>query len=1013
MNPSELAAASANEPLPFRLPPGYEAERVAGPPLVAYPMFASLDDRGRLYVAGSAGRNLHGDELLAKPMDTIRCLEDTDGDGRFDKCTVFAGHLTYPQGVLWHDGAVYTASPPSLWRLEDSDGDGVADRRTELLTGFPFTGIADDLHGPCLGPDGRIYWEVGRFNYSIRKPGGPSIRDGDCPLIMRCRADGEEVEVFSAAMGNPVEVAFTPEGEPIACGTFLSPESQGAGFRDALIHCVYGGLYSIRDGGFTAQAQKRTGDLLPPLAQLGVAAGAGVTLARGGAFGDQTRLTVYPALFNLRSVPRFVLEREGGTFRAREESFLESDVIDFHPTDVLEDADGSLLVVDTGGWYRSCPTSQVAKPNVAGGIYRIRRTGFRTLGDPWGRKLDWSRQSPRRLAHRLGDRRFKVRDRAGTALARQGDQALPALRRVLREGTSLARLAAVGVLTRMSAPGAGDLIRMALDDDQPSVRLAAVTAVGLHRDRRALARLRELLRSDTPAVRRESATALGRLGAGEAVPELVGALRASTDRFVEHALVYALIEIGNRAATLPGLSDSSSAVRRGTLIALDQMDRGALTLGLVSPLFDDADPKLRQVAVAVAARHPEWAGSMTQLLRRWLEQGGGLLQPGVLSRQLVAFSADPSVQEVIADVLERRGTPSATRVLLLEVMALAQLDPWPVRWVVALRAALTDRDEDVARHAVATVRANDRLAFEAPLVALGSDRSRGRDLRVEALDAVVPRLRELEPSLFEFLVSQLDGAELPLRRLAAARALGRARLNDGQLRALTRAVAVMGALSLPQLLPAFERGHDPDVGLALVDALHRSPGLRSLTPPALERTLHAYSEEVRIKAEPMIRSLELPEAEKASRLAEFANLVGRGDVLKGRDVFFGPRATCSTCHTIRGEGGHVGPDLSRIGAARSGRDLLESILFPSASFARGYEPYIVATDDGNVLTGVIRKETGDSIVLATASRLEVTVPRRSIEAIEPSRLSLMPRGLEANLSEQDLADLVAFLQSLK
>ena len=196
--------------------------------------------------------------------------------------------LTYPQGVLWHDGAVYTASPPSLWRLEDSDGDGVADRRTELVTGFPFTGIADDLHGPCLGPDGRLYWEVGRFRYSIRKPGGPPIREGDCPLIMRCRPDGEEVEVFSAAMGNPVEVAFTPEGEPIACGTFLSPESQGEGFRDALIHCVYGGLYCDprrrllspgADGGPASCPWSNW--VWPPVS--------GVTLARGGAFGDETR----------------------------------------------------------------------------------------------------------------------------------------------------------------------------------------------------------------------------------------------------------------------------------------------------------------------------------------------------------------------------------------------------------------------------------------------------------------------------------------------------------------------------------------------------------------------------------------------------------------------------------------------------------------------------------------------------------------------------------------------------
>ena len=241
--------------------------------LVKHPMFACFDEQGRLFVACSSGHDLDARALSKDPPDEIRCLEDTDGDGQFDRSTVFADRLTFPQGVLCYDGAVYTASPPSLWRLEDTDGDGVADRRQELVTGFPFTGIADDLHGPCLGPDGRIYWGVGRFDYNVRKPGGEVICKGRTPILMRCRPDGDDVEVFSAAMGNPVEMAFTAEGEPFACGTFLNPESQGAGLRDALIHCVYGGLYSVRDQDLAME--KRTGDLLPPLAQLGVAAGSG------------------------------------------------------------------------------------------------------------------------------------------------------------------------------------------------------------------------------------------------------------------------------------------------------------------------------------------------------------------------------------------------------------------------------------------------------------------------------------------------------------------------------------------------------------------------------------------------------------------------------------------------------------------------------------------------------------------------------------------------------------------
>jgi putative heme-binding domain-containing protein len=635
------------------------------------------------------------------------------------------------------------------------------------------------------------------------------------------------------------------------------------------------------------------------------------------------------------------------------------------------------------------------------------------VADPWGRTLDWARLAPRRLVRRLYDRRFAVRARAVGELARRGEGSLPALREVLGGRSARARVQAVWALARIEGASARALVRSALDDRDASVRLAATSAAGLHRDQESFDRLSAMVAADTPAVRRESATALGRIGRSAAVPRLLQALRSGTDRFLEHTLIYALIQIGDRPAVLTGLSDASPAVRRGALIALDQIGRDALTLDLVSPHLDADDPALRQAALRAVTRHPEWAGALAEVLRGWLARGNVSIPAAALRRQLVAFSKDPAIQQVIAEALERTTTPAATRVMLLEAMALAHVDPWPLPWIRVLRKVLADPDESVARHAVATVRLNDRLAFEGPLLELVRDHTRGRDLRVEALDAVAPRLRVVDASLFDFLVSQLDPREPPMRRLAAARALGRAPLDNGQLRTLTRVVGTSGALCLPQLLPAYARCRDDRVGTALVEALGRSPGLPSLTTAVLQRTLSGFSEAVRHQGEPLIRKLELPEAEKASRLAELVNLLGRGDELRGRDVFFGTRATCSTCHTARGEGGQVGPDLSKIGAARTGRDLLESIVFPNASFARGYEPYVVATDDGRVLTGVIRLETGDSIVLATPDRLEHAIPRGSIEAIEPGRVSVMPRGLEANLSDSELADLLAFLQALK
>ena len=249
--------------------------------------------------------------------------------------------------------------------------------------------------------------------------------------------------------------------------------------------------------------------------------------------------------------------------------------------------------------------------------------------------------------------------------------------------------------------------------------------------------------------------------------------------------------------------------------------------------------------------------------------------------------------------------------------------------------------------------------------------------------------------------------------MSAARALGGAKLGDEQLLTLARVIRDAGALMLPRLLPTFERTRNPRVGAELVAAIGKSPGFRSLTPEDLKRTLRVYSEDVRQQAEPLLRQLQTPEADKASRLHALEPILAMGDPRRGREVFFSSRATCSTCHTIQSEGGHVGPDLSRIGAVRSGRDLLEAILFPSASFARGFEPFTIATNDGRLHSGIIARETSDAIVLTTPDRKEISLPRSTIDEIEPGKLSIMPRGLDANLNHQELTDLLAFLRLRK
>ncbi len=230
---------------------------------------------------------------------------------------------------------------------------------------------------------------------------------------------------------------------------------------------------------------------MPVLVNLGPAAPCGLIRYASRGFGGEFQDNLFACLFNLHKVTRHVLEPQGATFRTRDSDFLVSDNPDFHPTDVLEDADGSLLVIDTGGWYKlCCPTSQLAKPDVRGAIYRVRRTGAPKVNDPRGLKFAWAKLKPAELAGLLGDDRPAVRDRAIQQLAKQGPEAVPALAQVLEQAASPIRPSdagsrrkeaavadsrrnAVWALTRIEGAAARQAVRAALMDRRRFIPLVS------------------------------------------------------------------------------------------------------------------------------------------------------------------------------------------------------------------------------------------------------------------------------------------------------------------------------------------------------------------------------------------------------------------------------------------------------------------------------------------------------------------------------------------------------------
>jgi putative membrane-bound dehydrogenase-like protein len=1025
----------------FTLPAGFDIELVAGPPLVDRPITADFDEDGRLYVSDSSGSNENVQLQLKKKPHRILRLEDTHGTGKFDKRTVFADHMMFPEGTLWYKGSLYVSAVPVIWKLTDTDGDGVADQRAVWFDGKTLTGCANDLHGPYLGPDGWIYWCKGAFAPQTYERPGRKPLVTRAAHIFRARPDGSGVEpVMTGGMDNPVDVTFTPGGERVFTCTFL--QHPGGGRRDGLIHAVYGGVYG-KDWDVVYEHPWTAPSLMPVLAHLGAAAPCGLTRYESTAFGPEYKDNLFACLFNMQKVTRQVLTPDGATFTCRTEDFLVSDNKDFHPTDVQEDADGSLIVVDTGGWYKlCCPTSQLYKPDVLGAIYRVRRAGAPRVEDPRGRKLAWATLSPAELAKLLDDPRPAVRRRAIQTLADRGPDAVPALAEVLGGARSVeARRNAVWSATRIDHADARSAVRRALADADATVRQAALHSVSVRRDREALPQLLEGLKNyaanvggdylpqtkpgvhvrtanpfaGSPQNVRAAAEALGRIGDRSAVPALLGALNTTHDRVLEHSLTFALIEIGDAKGTAAGLHSDSVDEARGALVALDQMG-AKLEPPAVTTELTSSNPKMKEAAWWIVGRHPEWGGALAGFLRQRLTAKDATdKERKDLARNLAKLARGPAVQRLLAEQLGDASAPPPAHRVALRAMAQAGLKQAPAAWVAALTQALA-AGGDLLPDAVATTRAlrinpkgSDKLTAE--LLRVARDEKAPADVRLGALAAVPGGLSGVEPPLFAFLRARLGPDESVARRTTAADVLARARLRPEQLAALADGLKSAGPMEVNRLVDAFAQANDEALGLRLVKALKAARARASLRPGQLRECLAKYGPRVQKEAAGLYAELNVGTAEQKAKLDALLPRLKGGDVRRGQAVFNSAKAACSACHAIGYLGGNVGPDLTHIGKIRTERDLLESIVFPSASFVRSYEPVVVTTRDGKVYNGVIRRDAADELVLATGPNQEARLAREEIEEVQPSRVSVMPAGLDQQLSPQDLADLVAFLKA--
>lgn len=1009
------------------VPEGFTIQKVAGEELTQYPMLAALDERGRLFVTESSGKNVSGKKMAEIPECRISVLEDTDGDGRFDRTKVFADKLSLPMGVLWRGQSLYVASPPDFVRLDDADNDGVSEHREVILTGWNVLNTAS-LHGPFFGPDGWMYLTHGRHGYKIQTKEG-QLLEGLASRIWRSRADGTGLErVVGGGFDNPVELIFTPAGEMIGTMTYFTDPQ--AGQRDALLHYVEGGVYPKPH---PAVAEfKRTGDLMPVMTKFARIAPSGLMQYRGKAFGEDFQDNLFTAQFNPHRVQRHKLFREGASFRTEDSDFVTSTDPDFHPTDILEDADGSLILLETGGWYvDACPLSKIHKGEKRGAIYRIRKTNAPKIEDPRGDSLKLETLPPadlgKLLPKLLEDARPTVRDRSLELLVAGGEKSVAALIQVREQSKQPeVRCAAVFALGRIATTEAMKAVRAALEDSDFQVRIAAAHVVGINKDAEAVPRLSQMVKTDEPPVRRNAATALGQIGDRRAVSALLAAAADAKDRFIEHAVIYSLIQLKDQPALIAALKSPAAGTRKAALIALDQMDESLITAQMAAPFLGEGEAELRKAGLWVFGHHAEgleWAEAVLSFLRGRLraEKFDGNEADSVRDA-LLAFVADAQVQALIAESLADEKLSGERQLFLLEVIERCSLKQLPDTWqkIIARRLnASQNGDAQIRARIIAVIRSRRIAALDDELRGIAASAAEAFDLRLTALSALITRAPKLDPAAYQFLLETIAPERDPAQRLSAAQTLGQAELDREQLlRLATEHLPKSDSLTLLTLLDAFRAARDEETGRALVAALNQPEvNLESIGGKRLEQLFQNFPDGVKAASKTLLNRFAEEEAAQLRKLRELEPLLtAGGDVGAGRNVFFGKRAACSSCHTIGLEGGRVGPDLTSIGAIRSGHDILEAIVFPNATFVPGHEPRRVTTKSTNqIYTGVINdfESTREAIVLMSGPNDKIRIPRDDIASIKASQVSLMPEGFAAQLTQKELTDLLAFLKAQK
>jgi len=997
-------------------PPEFEATVFASPPNIAYPVFISAAPDGTLFVACDGNGSLDRKPDRGK----IVMCKDTDGDGQADVFTDFA-KMDSPRGVIWDASTrtLFCMHPPNLTAYTDADGDGVAEKQVDLITGLgfglDFRGADHTTNGCRMGIDGWIYIAVGDYGavQATGKDGRTlALRGGG---IVRVRPDGSGMELVVRGARNILAVAVSPTLDLFT----RDNTNDGGGWNVRLSHNPVGAQM-----GYPSLYKNFADEMIPTMADLGGGSPMGSIFLDEPGLPEPWGRGFYSVEWGASKIEQHPLTPAGATWKVEPKEFKQLMKIT-RPTDLDVDGSGRLYASSWDG-----ATFTYAGPKV-GYIIRLTTKGKKAEATP-----DLKKMTEAQLVADVGSVSGVWRMAAQRELLVRGFKpgVVEGLQEIVRKNANLgAQVAAIFTLKQLlgaqATPFLAELTKLdalreyalkALADDQ---RLAAEIPT---------APFLTALADPNPRVRLQAVTGLGRLGKVETADRILP-LTADSDFTVAHVAVQMLVSLKAADVGLRALDSAETKVQPGALRVLGALHEPAVVAGLLARLpkakgellrgiyqalcrvnFDEApytDPKMwwstRPDSSGPIFKVVPW--SETEKIQAALKQQLETAQredaaffvstltkhkinfPGLDDLMIAKVGRDTASRlEIIGPLLGQKGNPPEAAVKALSTVALSTTEPAELR-ARALRmlAGLVERTAGAVTEVFSKLPAADHAGV---VGAVWEEFT--RDARHAKQVGVFAKLaREKDP---------------------AKRVLGATVLVN-----LTTSTVVKDANAKAAAAKEIETlWTDPEQAATLLGVIGAT-GAKQFGPQVREH-LHDKSSVVAEAAEFALTKLGLDKvaAPGARTIAEMkyedvlkTALAVKGDAARGQALFL--QQACVACHTVSEQEPPKGPMLGGIATRYTRAELCESILKPGAKVSQGFETVWFKLKNKEEVEGFVVKEGGDSVEVRNIAGVTRVLEKGDVAERQKREKSMMPEGLLNALTPEDLAAILAYLEGTK